>query len=118
MGIRSQSPDVSPVGGNFPGVRILNVPMPLNCIVRLYRPRAEILNGKWVFPRRSPCSELATNMDPPGSGAGTVKPTSGLGHVSFKEISRSRARARACARKAVKFAPQSKPSAFATGEPY
>jgi hypothetical protein len=30
-----------------------------NYIVRLYRPRKEILDGAWTFPSRSRCSECA-----------------------------------------------------------
>jgi len=38
----------------------------MNYMVRLYRPRAEILNGKWMSPRRSQCGEfpgLACNVE-------------------------------------------------------
>ena len=57
---------VAPIGRTCLDARILNVTKPSNYIVRLHRPRAEILNGNWTVPQAQPGSEPTTTMDPAG----------------------------------------------------
>lgn len=50
--------DVDPVRhlGGCSDDRAIGIPLPegWNCLVRLYRPQAEILNGSWRFPAVEP----------------------------------------------------------------